>query len=520
MEADLAEKDAKAAADSAHAQNQYNANAQYTRDKYDIDTTYQNNILNAEQNRDQALFEADLAEKDAKAAADSAHAQNQYNANAQYTRDMYDIDTSYQNNLLNANQQKAQAEKEAGDTKRQTEFNADQTHAQNQYAAESANSQTKYEADSAERESKLNSDLAYNESVFNAESQARSDELSANQAAEAGKFGADMSYRENILKDMEKSEESARAAEENARAAYTDLLSAANSGAYTAAQLEQLASEYGLSDAQKESLINAANEYSAKTQAAVNAELSSSAGDIEGAVASAVESGSISSEQGQNYLYNTYKDEISSGFADTAAIDKAYNNGQISEQQYQALKAQWNDSIETSADFFYSEGTMLPKSAAKKAFDELAKQPWLNQGSKNALNAIYYKLYTPITKNVTFNNDGGFLGMGSRTTGEPGNNFSVIASDGTKYRVEYGGEATDTNIKEVASDLNDGQVFGYQENLYIKQNGKIYKIQNRENSSPDQYNELYNIFFGDGDPTSVQSANAAGEAAKKQWDNL
>ena len=517
-EARYTEDQARLKADSDYYQNKYNAEQAYSDRKYQIDTTYQTNMLNAEQNKAQSIYEAESAERDAKYSADSAHAQNEYSAEAQYSQNKYEVDTTYQNNLLGANQSKAQAEHEATSAERESKFNADQAHAQNQYAAESGYSQSKYEAESAERDAKLQSGLSYSENLFNAESQARSDKLAAEQTADAGKFSAEMSYQENLLNNddaigayrQEQAEEEAQ----YARAAYTELLSGANSGAYTAEQLEQLAADYGLSDAQKQSLINAANDYTTKKQAAANAEISANTGDIAGSVQSAVDNGSISKEQGQEHIYNSYKDEIAYGGADTGAIDAAYSKGQITEPQYNDLKARWNSNIETSADFFFSNGTMLNKSAAKQALDNLTKQSWLSKENKNALTAIYNSLYSPITKNVKFNNDGGWWIFGSTDTGADGNNFSVITSDGTKYRVEYGGEATDTNIKEVGSSVGDGQVFGYQEKLYIKQNGKIYNVTERDNSYGDHYDALYNIFFGSGDPTSVQSANNAGSSAK------
>ena len=531
-EARYTEDQARLKADSDYYQNKYNAEQAYSDRKYQIDTTYQTNMLNAEQNKAQSIYEAESAERDAKYSADSAHAQNEYSAEAQYSQNKYEVDTTYQNNLLGANQSKAQAEHEATSAERESKFNADQAHAQNQYAAESGYSQSKYEAESAERDAKLQAGLSYSENLFNAESQARSDKLAAEQTADAGKFSAEMSYQENLLNNddaigayrqeqAEKAEaeakQAAAKAEEEAqyaRAAYTELLSGANSGAYTAAQLEQLAADYGLSDAQKQSLINAANEYTTKKQAAANAEISANTGDIAGSVQSAIDNGSISKEQGQEHIYNSYKDEIAYGGADTGTIDAAYSKGQITEAQYNDLKARWNNNIETSADFFYSNGTMLNKSAAKQALDNLTKQPWLSQANKNAITAIYNSLYSPVTKNVKFNNDGGWWIFGSTDTGADGNNFSVITSDGTKYRVEYGGEATDTNIKEVGSSVSDGQMFGYQEKLYIKQNGKIYNVTERDNSYGDHYDALYNIFFGSGDPTSVQSANNAGSSAK------
>ena len=118
-----------------------------------------------------------------------------------------------------------------------------------------------------------------------------------------------------------------------------------------------------------------------------------------------------------------------------------------------------------------------------------------------------------ITKSVKFNNDGSFLFFGSDDLAEAGNNFSVICN-GEKYRIESGGEINDTNIKEVASDLSDGTVFGYQGTIYIKKDNRVFKIQKRSGSYTDHYNNLYNLFFGGGDTTSTASANSAGTAAK------
>lgn len=530
-EARYTEDQARLKADSDYYQNKYNAEQAYSDRKYDIDTTYRNNMLSAEQGKAQSIYEAESAERDAKYSADSAHAQNEYNANAQYSQNKYEVDTTYQSNLLAANQGKAQAEHEATSAERETKFNADQADAQNRYAAESAHSQSKYEAESAERDAKLQSGLTYSENVFNAESQARADEHSAKQTAEKGKFGANMSYQENLLNNDDaigkyrqeqagKAEDEAKQAAANAeeeakyaRAAYTELLSGANTGAYTAEQLEQLATDYGLSDAQKQSLINAANDYTTKKQAAANAEISANTGDIAGSVQSAVDNGSISKEQGQTHVYNAYKDEIAYGSADTGAIDKALQNGQITQEQYDDLKTRWNNNIESSADFFYSNGTRLNKSAAKQALDNLTKQSWLSAENKAAIQTIYNSLYTPITKSVSFRKDGSFLFFGSDDLADVGNNFSVVTPDGTKY-IQSGGEATDTNIKEVASSLSDGTVFGYQETIYIKKDNRVFKIEKRSNSYAEHYNYLYDVFFGSGDTTSVASANAAGEKAK------
>jgi hypothetical protein len=245
-------------------------------------------------------------------------------------------------------------------------------------------------------------------------------------------------------------------------------------------------------------------------------------GDNIGYIKNAVASGAITEEQGKAQIeniqknnYNSYAENISYGYADTYAIDKAYSNGEISQAQYDDLKAKWNNSIDTSASTFYNaEGTaLLNKSAAKAELDKICNSKWCSDETKSALNALYNSLYTPITKSVSFNNDGTFLFFGSDDLAEAGNNFSVKKGN-TIYKIQSGGEVTDTNIKEVASSVGDGGVFGYQGAIYIKKNNRIFKIEKRSNSYTDHYNNLYNVFFGSGDTTSVASANASGEKAK------
>ena len=124
--------------------------------------------------------------------------------------------------------------------------------------------------------------------------------------------------------------------------------------------MRQLAQEYGLSEEQTNSLVNAANDYEQKRQAAANAELSAGTGDNIGYIEDAVQSGAITEEQGKAQIeniqesnYNSFAEDISYGYADTDAIDKAYADGKISQAQYDDLKAKWNNAIDTSASTFY-----------------------------------------------------------------------------------------------------------------------------------------------------------------------
>ena len=310
---------------------------------------------------DASKREARYAEDQARLQADSDYYQNKYNAEQAYSDRKYQIDTTYQTNMLNAEQGKAQSIYEAESSERETKFNADQADAQNRYAAESDFSKSQFEAESADRESKLQSGLTYSENLFNAESQARADEHSAKQTAEAGKFGANMSYQENILKNEEDRANYNLAKEEKAQSAFTALLSEANNGSYNADQLQRLAEEYGLSADQTEKLLKAASDKAEKTK---------------------------------TERYENYSAEIYYGNADTGAIERAYERGDISEEQYADLINQWNASIDRSDAFFYSSnGELLPKSVAESAMKKIVDHPWMRGTLATELRAIFAKLY-------------------------------------------------------------------------------------------------------------------------------
>lgn len=126
------------------------------------------------------------------------------------------------------------------------------------------------------------------------------------------------------------------------------------------------------------------------------------------------------------------------------------------------------------------------------------------------------------TIGVSFNNNGGF-----RTNFKDGDNFSV-KMDGKVYRVESGGEVTDWNILAAADDITDGQVFEYGDadetgdvkgktgNLYLKKNGRVYRVDQRDMGAPTQrkqYTALYERAYG-GDMTEEEKDTAAGKGIK------
>lgn len=81
------------------------------------------------------------------------------------------------------------------------------------------------------------------------------------------------------------------------------------------------------------------------------------------------------------------------------------------------------------------------------------------------------------------------INSGDKNTGI-GDNFSLVDTNGTKYRVEFGEEITDDTIKNAASGVANGIVFKYDGVLYVKKNNTVYKIQQRP-SAKGHYDKLY-----------------------------
>lgn len=107
--------------------------------------------------------------------------------------------------------------------------------------------------------------------------------------------------------------------------------------------------------------------------------------------------------------------------------------------------------------------------------------------SGNNDNSIY-------TGDVTFNNNGGWWIFGS-TDFSAGDNFSVRDEQGNIYRIESGGIVNDESLRKKTRNVRNGQVFGYKDKIYYKQDGNIYLIQRRAKSYADHYTNLYNKIF-------------------------
>lgn len=343
----------------------------------------------------------------------------------------------------------------------------------------------------------------------NANAQAEATKLAAEQQANSDKLNAELSYAENMQGNAEKlaqyqqqKAEEAKAEEEQKKQYYATLLTSANTGEYTSEQIASLGAQYGLDEAQISQLQAAADKYKSDQQSLSYTEalqmISDYGADLDVSyLETLLNTGSVSQEQYDQLMAQYSKELIESGDLaneDTDKIDDLHQSGQISEEDYNKQKEQWNSQIDTS-DAFFNSGSMSA-SEAKKQLDKILNNEWTSEENKKALQETYDNLYKVVTNDVRFNNDGGWWIFGSTDMDDVGNNFSLIDNSGFKYRIESGGKVTDSAITSIARDVADGSIFGLRGQIYYKKDGNVYLVRKRENSYEDHYTKLYNKFFG------------------------
>lgn len=254
--------------------------------------------------------------------------------------------------------------------------------------------------------------------------------MTAESEANQGKISAETSYAESISQTDAALAKYKQEQADKKDSHYAELLNYANSGAYTAEQLKQLGSDYGLNAAQIQSLTDAATIYKNNKQAERYNQLLNSS-DTSGfdAIKSARDNGEITSEQYnklvtsyQSYYYDLYSQSVDSDFTmvNTNDIDSAYSKGYITKSQYDKLKDKYNKGLVnaiTSASVFYANGSQLDEKTAQAAMDELNGTGWLTDENKKKLQSLYDDAYK---------DDGGCFAKGTLIT----------VADGTQIPVE------------------------------------------------------------------------------------
>lgn len=193
---------------------------------------------------------------------------------------------------------------------------------------------------------------------------------------------------------------------EERRAYYTELLGFANNGTYSAEQIRQLGVEYGLSAEQIEQVVAAANDYKTKQQdAAFKKYLGASDMDGFTTIKKALDSGEITQEQYntlvaqyQSNYYDSYASSIDSDFAavNTSDIDTAYSRGWITTEQYNSLKTKYNSGLAgaiTAATIFYTNGAELDENGAKAVIEDLKATGWLSADNQSKLDSAFSNKY-------------------------------------------------------------------------------------------------------------------------------
>lgn len=230
--------------------------------------------------------------------------------------------------------------------------------------------------------------------------------MTAESEANQGKISAETSYAESISQTDAALAKYKQEQADKKDSYYAELLNYANSGAYTAEQLKQLGSDYGLNAAQIQSLTDAATTYKNNKQAEkYNQLLNSSDTSGFGAIKSARDNGEITSEQYnklvtsyQSYYYDLYSQSVDSDFTmvNTGDIDSAYSKGYITKSQYDKLKDKYNKGLVnaiTSASVFYANGSQLDEKTAQAAMDELNGTGWLTDENKKKLQSLFDDAY-------------------------------------------------------------------------------------------------------------------------------
>ena len=111
-------------------------------------------------------------------------------------------------------------------------------------------------------------------------------------------------------------------------------------------------------------------------------------------------------------------------------------------------------------------------------------------------------------------NKGVVLSGGLSDYGKVGNNFRVKDADGNEYAVELGEQVGDQEVIAMADRAKSGDIFAYGGKLYLKKDHDVYEVNRREQTKHNEYESLYNLYFGGGSVGSQQGAVTVGNDEK------
>ncbi len=255
---------------------------------------------------------------------------------------------------------------------------------------------------------------------------------------------------------------------ENNKGYFANLLDGANSGAYTAEQLDALGKQFGFNEEEMNVLRNAAENAKRNKQTQRFNDLNKNVpttGTIFDEVQSAFNNGEISQAQYDtlmaNYreqMYNEKSSALNSDFGsfDPSEVDAEYKAGHISQERYDELKRQYNSYIEGAIalkDLFITMNSgEVDATGAKIIMDGLISQGWMSEENKSKMQELY---------NNSFLN-GGDSGGGCYAKGT-----LITMADGSQVPVEqlksgdsvlvFNHETGELDVAPIAYIFYDGQ---------------------------------------------------------------
>ena len=113
-------------------------------------------------------------------------------------------------------------------------------------------------------------------------------------------------------------------------------------------------------------------------------------------------------------------------------------------------------------------------------------------------------------------NKGVVLSGGLSDYGRVGNNFRVKDAAGNEYAVELGEQVGDQEVISMADRAESGEIFAYGGKLYLKKDHTVYEVNRREQTKHDQYESLYDLYFGGGSGSQQGAVTVEAPAAAEK----
>lgn len=148
--------------------------------------------------------------------------------------------------------------------------------------------------------------------------------------------------------------------------------------------------------------------------------------------------------QNQKSTSEYYTTAIKSGYnVNTNEIDNMYKNGNLSEAQYNEIKALWNESSIATDNSAFADGNghTLSFKDAKTVMNTAKSSQWINDANKKAIESTYMRLYAKDIANEIM--------VKSSAKEKGGNVVDIYASDfNTKKFGSYSGMGKSGNTQE------------------------------------------------------------------------